>query len=281
MDFLKLIFSKLFVKHLAIAAIAGILFFWIVLLCIDIFTRQGKSVEVPDFRGKTVEDVYLMENSDDFEIKVIDSMFDEDFPIGSIVLQDPPFGSKVKRGRKIYVTIVSTQPEMVRMPNLVDLSLRQALIEIEGASLSIDHLEYIENFAKNAVLNQKVDGEMVMPGTELLKGTSVTLVLGRGLENQKVQIPFLVGMTESEAITLLHHSSLNVGRILHLNSEDVFHSRVYLQQPAGSSGNEADPGSVVDLWFKSDLLYDFDSLIQSNQADTVVSDSLIINDELF
>lgn len=281
MDFLKLIFSKLFLKHLAIALIAGILGFWLILQAINIYARKGQSIEVPDFRGKTIDEISWMDNSDDFGIVVIDSMFDEDYPMGSVVLQDPPHGSKVKKGRKIYVTIVSTQPEMVRMPNLVDLSLRQALLKVESSGLAIGHLEYIENFAKNAVLNQKVDGEIVRPGTELLKGSTITLVLGRGIEDQKVTIPVLSGLTESEAVALLYQSALNPGIIRHLDSKDDFHSRVFRQQPPASSGTFAEPGSYVDLWFRSDLIYDFDSLINASQADTTLSDTLIINDELF
>jgi beta-lactam-binding protein with PASTA domain len=222
-----------------------------------------------------------MEDSDNFEVVVIDSMFDEDYPIGSIVLQDPPYGAKVKKGRKIYVTIISTQPQMVRMPNLVDLSLRQALIEIDAASLTIDHLEYIENFAKNAVLNQQVDGQVVSPGTEILKGTSVTLILGKGLDGQKMPVPQLIGMTESEAVKTIYSSFLNVGRIMHLDSEDAMHSRVFMQQPSSSSGSQVDQGTYIELWFRSDLYYDFDSLIQSNESDSVATDSILINEDIF
>lgn len=281
MDFLRLIFSKLFLKHLTIALVAGILVFWLVLQAINIYARKGQSIEVPDFRGKTIDEIGWMDNSDDFGIVVIDSMFDDEYPIGSVVLQDPPHGSKVKKGRKIYVTIVSTQPEMVHMPNLVDLSLRQALIKIESSGLAIGHLEYIENFAKNAVLDQKVDGEIVNPGTELLKGTTITLVLGTGVDDQKVPIPVLTGLDESEAVALLYQSALNPGIIRHLDGKDDFHSRVFMQQPQASSGTFAEPGSYVDLWFRSDLMFDFDSLMKASQADSVMSDTLMINDELF
>jgi beta-lactam-binding protein with PASTA domain len=281
MDFLKLFLNKLFLKHFAIAIVSGIFLFWIVLQIVSIYTRQGKSIEVPDLRGKTVDEVGWMDNSDDFEIVVIDSMFDEDYPIGAIVLQDPPYGTKVKKGRKIYVTIISTQPQMVRMPDLVDLSLRQALIEIGAASLTIDKLEYVENFAKNAVLNQKAEGEMINPGTEIPKGTSITLVLGKGLGNQKVIIPQLLGMTESEAVEIIYSSFLNVGRISHLDQKDPIHSRVYLQDPSISGSEPVEPGTVINLWFRSDLNFDFDELLKANSTDSLNSDSLIINDELF
>jgi beta-lactam-binding protein with PASTA domain len=185
----------------------------------------------------------------------------------------------VKEGRKIYVTIVATQPEMVTMPDLVDLSLRQALIELKSNSLKLEKLVYVTNFAKNAVLAQKVDGDTIMSGIEVLKGTAVELILGKGLYNEKNEIPFLIGMTESEAIKALNNSSLNIGYLHYLDGRDKLNSKVYLQQPPGMDGEMAEFGAYVDLWFRSGLYFNFDSLVQTFDADTLQADSLIVNKE--
>ena len=40
--------------------------------------------------------------------------------------QDPNPGQLVKKGRKIYLSVSTVNPPQVEMPNLIDLSLRQA-----------------------------------------------------------------------------------------------------------------------------------------------------------
>jgi len=209
-----------------------------------------------------------------FEYVVIDSVYDDHFNMGEIVLQDPSPGSRVKEGRKIYITIVASQPEMVKMPDLVDLSLRQALSELKANSLKLEKLEYVTNFAKNAVLAQRIEGDTVEVGTDILIGTPVELVLGKGMNNEKLKIPFLIGMTESEAIAKINNSSFNVGYLKYLDGRDKVHSKIYEQQPSGAAEAKAEFGACIDLWFRNDMNFNFDSLVQSYNSDTLVADTL-------
>ena len=67
-------------------------------------------------------------------------------PKGSVIIQDPVAGSHVKRYRKIYLTTVTVLPEKVLMPDLIDLSLRQATATLETYGLKLDQAEAIEWF---------------------------------------------------------------------------------------------------------------------------------------
>jgi hypothetical protein len=44
-------------------------------------------------------------------------------------------------------------------------------------------------------------------------------------------------------------------------------------------GEMAEFGAYVDLWFRSGLYFNFDSLVQTFDADTLQADSLIVNKE--
>ena len=250
---------------------------WATLKFIGCYTRHGSELLVPNLVGININKINSGSKDDDFEFLVIDSVYQDGFEKGAVVLQDPPARSMVKKGRKIYLTIMSSQPEMTAMPNLVDLSLRQALSELRSAGLKVDVLEYVDNFAKNAVLDQKYEGSFINPGTQIEKGTVIILVMGKGLDAEKVAIPFLIGKTEEEACEMLNLNSLNAGSISYFDEKDKAHSRVYLQSPATNSDTLLVFGSYVDLWFKSDLNFDFDRLIRSMEADTLIGDSLNVD----
>ncbi len=274
MRILDVITSKPFVKHIIIASLAILLLFWFTFRFIGCYTRHGDEIMVPNLLGVQVSQINEADPDANFEFLVIDSVFDDGYEKGAVVLQDPPASSMVKKGRKVYLTINSSQPEMVAMPNLVDLSLRQALNIVKSAGLKIGTLEYVDHFAKNAVLGQKYEGFSIQPGVMLQKGSPVQLVLGKGLEAEIISVPFLIGKSEEEAFDFLNNAMLNVGNVTYFDEKDKLHSRVYLQSPATRADTVLVPGSSVDLWFKSDLDFDFDRLIKSMEADTIVSDSL-------
>jgi eukaryotic-like serine/threonine-protein kinase len=269
MGFRKFIVSRSFFKHLAIAIAGILLLIWLVVKGLGIYTNHGEAIEVPGFAGVQLSDLHKADPHGYFRFVVIDSIFDDQFSKGAIVLQDPPPGSKVKRGRKVYLTVVAIQPETVLMPDLVDLTLRQALAGLKANGLRLERLSYVPNMARNAVLAQKFENDTIVPGAEILKGSEIELILGAGLRNEKVEIPFVIGKTEAEAINMLNQASFNLGYLTYADQRDRQHSRVYMQQPMGIVGNRADPGAYIDLWFQSDLYFDFDSLVRSFQADTL------------
>jgi beta-lactam-binding protein with PASTA domain len=280
MGLFKFLGSKTFFKHLAIATVVVVAFFWLTLKLLGSYTNHGEALKIPNLTGINYIEVYQVEGTDQFEFLVIDSVFDDHFQKGDIVLQDPPPGSLVKTGRKVYVTVVATQPEMVYIPNFVDLSLRQALNELKASGLKLEKLEYVDNFAKNAVLAQRYEGDTARPGMEVQKGSAIELVLGKGLKGEQIKVPFLIGKTEAEAIKILNNSSFNVGFLKYFDERDKAHSRVYIQQPIARDNYGADYGSFVDLWFRSDIDFNFDSLINVYQTDTLSIDSLMIEHKI-
>lgn len=274
MSIIKFLKSKSFFKNLGIAIIAVVVLIWLVIQALNFYTQHGDEIELQDLTGIRSDKLSEMDISRDFEFVVIDSVYDDHFNKGEIVLQDPIPGAKVKSGRKVYITIVASQPEMVIMPDLVDLSLRQALNELKSNSLKLDKLTYVTNFAKNAVLAQTIEGDTITPGTNVLKGTSVELILGKGLNNEKLEVPFLIGMTENEAFKILNNSSFNVGYLKYLDGREKVHARVYEQQPSPKDGARVEFGTYVDLWFRNDLYYNFDSLVNYYLVDTVEVDEI-------
>jgi beta-lactam-binding protein with PASTA domain len=229
---------------------------------------------VPDFKGKTLDEMIQEGYDEYFDFIVIDSVYDKNLPKGSVFLQNPEPGSKIKKGRRMYLTMVASMPEKVIMPNLRNLSLRQALVTLETHGLKAGHLEYVDYFARNAIIDQLINNEPIEPGTEIYKGSTIDLIVGKGEMEVYVPLPFLVGKTREEAIKELHYASLNIGEENFMDSDEKSNFRVYKTFPEQLSETKLKLGDTVDLWYRSVNQIDFDQYINELLGDTVQSDTL-------
>jgi len=267
---------KKFYVHLLIAIVLSFILLWISLLSLDIFTRHGKVYIVPDFNGQTLPEIIENNYDEFFDLQIIDSVFDKEREKGSIILQNPLAGSKVKKGRHVYLTIVAEMPEKVAMPNLKNLSLRQALVTLEAQELLVGRLEYTEYFARNAVVDQLVDEEPIEPGTELRKGAIINLVVGRGDMSTSVALPMLIGVKRKNVKSELHYAYLNIGNEYYIDVNDSANARVYRTDPHPLRKELLRLGQKVNIWYRSDENFDFDEYIKQFLPDTVGTDTLHI-----
>jgi beta-lactam-binding protein with PASTA domain len=271
MGFFYFLGRRKFYLHLLIAIVASFLLLWIVLKSMDVFTQHGEVYIVPDFSGYTVEQLIDKGYDDYFDLKVIDSVYFKAKEKGAVVLQHPLSGARVKQGRHIYLTIVAKSPEKVQMPNLKNLSLRQAIVSLESSGLQVGNLEYIQYFARNAVVDQLINEEPVEPGTELVTGTSIDLVLGKGEMTVMVPMPFLIGLKKQEATDKLHYNSLNIGQEYYMDNSDTAHARVYKTDPETMTEDLLFMGQPVNIWYRSDELIDFDEYLLQFNPDTIAA----------
>lgn len=271
---LRFLRSKTFFKNLALAIIAAGILFFILVKYLDYYTMQGDELVVPNFYGKTLAQLDSAEYNKYFDFYVIDSMYDDSNRKGAVVIQNPVPGSKVKKGRNIYFTIVASTPEMVTMPDLRDLTLRQAINILESNKLKTGKLIYQPSFDKNAVLEQMFDNDTIMPGDTIPRGSVIDLVIGSGERNYPIPVPFLIGKTRDEAIYELNTASFNLGNEFFMDSVTDKHARVYMQDPRWDSDISHFPGDSIYLWYKSDELFDFDAYLQTFSPDSLKADSL-------
>ncbi len=265
------------VKHFLSAVVITLVLLVVIGWLIRWYTRQGDVVCVPVLTGLTMAEVAAKQIDDRFEVKVIDSVFDIEKKKGSIVMQDPPAGSIVKRHRTIYLTLVAMLPEQVQMPNLSDMTLRQATAVLETFGLKVGRLKYVPDIAKNAVLRQSYKGKPIEAGEMVKKGEKIDLVLGEGMFGGSMKIPNLLGKTRSEAIEIIQNALFVVGDEKYLDEKDDRHNRVYKQSPVPYAKGSHNQGDLIDLVYRSDKKYDFESLLKQWKLDSIrasQSDSL-------
>lgn len=276
-SFLRFIISRSFFINLGIALLLVLVLFFALIKFLDFYTHHGEELLVPDFKGMSLAEIDSAAYNEQFDFFVIDSMYAEGKKKGSVMIQDPPPGSHVKKGRNIYITIVATGAETVFMPELKDLTLRQAINVLEANKLSTGKLIYKPSFDKNAVLEQLFQGDTVFPGDTLIIGSSIDLVIGSGDRNFRIPVPFLIGKTREEAIYELNIASFNLGTELYLDSIKDEHSRVFMQEPRWDDDLPYYPGDSVHLWYRSDTAINFDEYVRGFLPDSLNADSLKVD----
>jgi len=275
MDFLRFLASKIFLRHLALAVAIGIILLLGTLLFLRIYTHHGQAITVPDMTGLTeeeVEDVILSRN---LRSQVIDSVFSSEMPRGTVIKQNPGPGSRVKKNRRIFLTMNAVNPEMVTMPRLVGLSIRQARLALENAGLQLGEIEYRPDYAINNVLQQKYRDSVIFEGTEIGKGSVIDLVLGMGLSDETTRVPDLVGLPLGIAREMIADHYLNIGAITYdqvlVNADDSANAFIWRQYPEYDQLRRLNLGMEVDIWLTTDstLLPSPDSLLKDEERDLV------------
>ena len=101
------------------------------------------------------------------------------FPKHTVVEQDPMPGAKVKKNRKIYIKINSSGFNMVRIPNLIQKTYRQAVPTLKSLGLEPGEITYKPDFAE-VVLEMYCNGKKLNPGDKIFKSSKIDLVIGDG-----------------------------------------------------------------------------------------------------
>lgn len=228
---------------LCLMASVVLLFFYVYL---PWTTNHGQVVTVPSLVGMQQAELEAYLDARDLEYLVEDSTFNPDKPALSVLSQYPAPGQKVKVGRKIFVTLNSRQPPLVKMPNLVNRSVTNAEGELESYGLKKGEIQYVPDLQFNAVLKQLYQGREIKEGTQVPKGSRIDLVVGNGLGNQDFDVPNLVGSNYDEAGFTLSGMDLKVGTTIYEQGSGKPDGTIIRQRP--EAGAKIRVGDQVDLW---------------------------------
>lgn len=218
---------------IVVVLIAGAVIF------LNVVTQHNRELIVPDFTNMTVAEAEALAADAGMRVEVTDSVFAKRIRKGAVRDQNPAPGSKVKEGRRISLTINALNAKKVTMPNLIDLSMRQALAELQSRGLVLGKLIYVRDMATNNVLRQLHGNREIAPGTTVETDTVVDLVVGLNPDTEaSTYVPDVLGKRYMSAVDALHKQSLNIKTLRFDDSvktyEDSLDAVVYRQSPEAS-----------------------------------------------
>lgn len=248
-------FNKVLLYNLLIAIGVVVVLLLIVQTGLKKYTRWGESITVPDLRGSSFEQVKEILGSRNLEYQIMDSVYDMNKPPMSIVDQNPKPNSKVKEGRTIYITVNATKAPTTEIPDLIGRSsLKYAKMQLESYGLKVGELIYKPDPHLNAVIGLMVNGRDVTKKTRVPRGTVIDIVLGNGLGNSRISVPYLIGLHLDEAIFKMRGYSLNTGAVIvDVGVTDSLNAIIYKQVPEYGEGNTIRIGESIDLFVAKEL----------------------------
>lgn len=167
--------------QLGLALLVTIVLVFLVLRWLNNTTNHGEFVEVPDFSKMSVMDMRKSVEESSLRYEVLDSAnYNPDYPRFSIIEQNPKAGEKVKENRMIYFTVNPSGYKKVTVPNIIQVTQRNAASMLRAVGLDVERVSYRNELGKDMVYFIKYKGKQIKPGDKLPKTSKVELVCGNG-----------------------------------------------------------------------------------------------------
>lgn len=195
--------------------------------------QPAQSVTVPNLAGMTPTEAETALRRIGLIGQAGDSVYSNEVEAGRIASQNPASGKTAKAGDTITYNL-SKGAENVEVPTVIGWSQEEATATLQGAGFTVIITnEESDSYDAGTVCGQSVSGSAP-------KGSEVVLTVSTG--SAKVQVPVVVGSTESAATAALTGAGFNVATMSQ-SSSDVAAGYVIAQSLSGS----AERGSTVTL----------------------------------
>ncbi|WP_372639098.1 PASTA domain-containing protein [Fodinibius sp.] len=189
--------------------VAGILFLFLMdSFIMPAYTNYNEGVTVPKVSELSLADAEDKLTDRGLRFEVAERRSNEAYPADYVIDQTPDAANIVKPNRKIYLTVNTEANPTVTVPDVVDLSLRNARIQLSNTGLRVGTVSFESSRFKDAVLRQSIPPQTVVP-----QGESIDLSVSDGLGEKLVTVPDIKGLRLSEAQQELQKVGLRVEEI--------------------------------------------------------------------
>lgn len=182
MNLLKYFFSIYFFRQFFTACLTTTFLVLFVFVFLNLSTNHNRYILVPDLVGKNLIEINEILNENKLNFEITDSTFyNPDFPKYTVLSHFPTANSKVKKNRKIYLTVNPTNFRKVAIPNIIQITKRSAISSLLSTDLEIGEILYENNIGKDMVIQILFNDDEVEPGLLVPKKSRIDLVLGNGI----------------------------------------------------------------------------------------------------
>lgn len=255
MDYKKLKPDVKFVGiNVLIAIVIVVILLTVLISWLRSYTEHGVEITVPDVTGLYLEEAAPILEAEGLTLQVIDSTFSDKVPLGAIVEQNPPALSHVKHGRHIYIIMNANFRPKVMLPDLYDISYRQAIATLKGLGIEVEEIVYEPSEYKDLVLDIRRGEEVLAAGSMVEEGEKLVLVVGRGMGTEMTKTPDLRGKSLHDARAYIRSFYLTFGSYVYdeePTEEDIEQYIVYQQTP--EAGEQVLEGTRVDIKLSKDI----------------------------
>jgi beta-lactam-binding protein with PASTA domain len=212
---------------------------WIVM---PLYTHRGAEDELPDVTELSFNEAKELLESRGFQIIMDRQIYNSTYPESTVVLQNPEPYTRVKKGRRIYVTL-SAGVRMIPVPQIVGSSERDASFILRQAGLQLGEVFYeFDNYYPSGVVCRQVFQE----GTEVEEQTAVDIAVSLGGRlPDRFEVPEIVGKSLETAKKIIRQAGLQVGFISYEVERSLIPDTVIGQSI--EPGEDVRQGQPIDL----------------------------------
>lgn len=236
----QILTSKKFYLSIAGLIVSGILL--LVLLnevIMPAYTNYDEGITVPDITKISLEEAQDRLTSYGLRYEIAQRRSNSAMPANYVIDQTPSAAKIVKPNRKIYLTVNATSNPTVEVPNVVNLSHRNAEIQLQNAGLEVGTVSYESSRFKNVIR------QSLKPGDVVPQGSVVDLAVGDGLGEKVIEVPKILGLRLSEAQQKLQSAGLRVGEIRFQPSKEVTPNIILDYEPKKNEVNEGETLKLI------------------------------------
>lgn len=207
--------KKLYIGIGSLAVVGAVFLVLLDFIIMPAYTNYDEGVTVPDVSQVSLEEAQERLTSYGLRYELADRRSNTAYPADYVIDQTPAAAELVKPGRKVYLTVNTESNPTVEVPEVVNLSKRNAEIQLQNHGLQVGTISYETSRFKT------VKRQSITPGDIVPEGTLVDLTIGDGLGQNTVEIPNIKGLQLSEAQQKLQKVGLRIGEIRFQPSKEV------------------------------------------------------------
>ena len=238
----------------------------VIFFLLKLYGRTGQEYELPDLRGMTLQEAARSADYD-LEFIVNDSIYTKGDEGGHIISQDPRAGARVKKGRKVFVSISAYAPKDALMPDLTDVTVKQAVSQLSSMGFNVGKIKMVQSQFPKVVLEATCRGKVLHPGATISGSSVIDLTVGLDPEHPYGVVPFVLGKSPEKARRDILMGAFNVGAEHFEHVQDRTKAVVVKQTPSYTGVSQHTLGSYVELWYSDDHTLDVDQMVNEYEED--------------
>ncbi|GGZ82948.1 Stk1 family PASTA domain-containing Ser/Thr kinase [Streptomyces echinoruber] len=203
-----------------------------------VVSTGAPKVAVPNVIGQPLDDARETLEGDDYQFKVKTQTRESTEDPGTVLEQDPASGKEIQKGSTVTLTIARAA-EKATVPDVTGKSCDEAKQQMQQNNLVGTCTEVDTN--DDAQVGKVIQTSPSI-GSQVDKGSTVTIQIGKKTQPEKTQVPNIQGAPLAQAKQLLQQAGLQVGKITGPQDDNAV---VFTSNPA--QGSQVDKGSAVDL----------------------------------
>ena len=163
------------------------------------------------------------------------------YAVGTVLRASVQDGLMVDKNTNIILTVAESS-EGITVPGVTGKSQAEATSILEKAGFVVNVTQSYDSTVENGyVISQSPEEATTAP-----EGSSITIRVSQGTEENKVRVPNIIGLTEMDAVASLTESGLTVGTVSEVTNEDAALTDKVCYQ-SYSVGSYVDKRTAIDL----------------------------------